>query len=171
MSQQPPKPFVSLIDEWARALHAENKSPKTIRCYTDAARKFHLWCADLDQPPAVPGDITPTDVRDWIAHRLDTTSPGNANNNYRCMQQWFNWLLNEDEIDTHPMARLKSPHVPDQPPPIVPDDLMRAVLDTCSGRDLISRRDTAIIRLIFDTGARLSEVGNLKVDDLDLNLT
>jgi len=44
---------------------------------------------------------------------------------------------------------------------------MRAVLDTCKGNDMISRRDTAIIRLLIDTGGRLGEVGGLMVDDVD----
>jgi integrase/recombinase XerC len=31
-------------------------------------------------------------------------------------------------------------------------------------------RDTAIIRVLFGTGARLSEVANLTLDDVDLDL-
>jgi hypothetical protein len=36
--QPAPEPFQSMIKEWARSLRAENKSERTIRCYTDAAR-------------------------------------------------------------------------------------------------------------------------------------
>jgi len=39
----------------------------------------------------------------------------------------------------------------------------------CRGRDLISHRDTAIIRLIWDTGARLSEIAALNVGEADLD--
>ena len=86
------------------------------------------------------------------------------------MQQWFNWLLNEDEIDAHPMARMKPPTIPEKEVPLVPLDLIRKILADCDGRDLISRRDTAIIRLISDTACRLSEIDNLTMDDFDLDL-
>ncbi|HEY4458295.1 MAG TPA: tyrosine-type recombinase/integrase, partial [Pseudonocardiaceae bacterium] len=48
--------------------------------------------------------------------------------------------------------------------------LIRKILTGCDGRDLISRRDTAIIRLLWDTGCRLSEIANLDVDDIDLDV-
>lgn len=59
---------------------------------------------------------------------------------------------------------------PEKPVPIVPDDLTRRVLDGCKGRSLVSRRDVAIVRLLFDTGCRLSEIASLTLDDVDLTL-
>lgn len=182
----PPEPFASLIAEWSRSLKSENKSDNTIKAYTGSARKFHVWCTDPTAPPnednpaawlaavppapAEPNDITVTHCRSWIGYRVDATSPGNAHADYRGLHAYHSWLLAEGEIDTHPMDRMKPPHVPDQPPPVVAVDLMKRVLATCDGRDLISRRDEAIIRLFFDTGARLSEIGNLVVDDVDLTV-
>jgi site-specific recombinase XerC len=186
MPPSAPSPWQQLIDEWSRSLDAEHKSDRTIRGYTDSARWFHTWLANpvappdtkdpagwlagVPAPPTEPADISAKHIRAWITYRLDTTSPGNANNNYRALQAWFNWLLDEDEIEAHPMARMKPPKVPEQPVPIVPDDLMHKVLTQCAGKDLLARRDEAIIRLLWDTGARLSEVAGLNLDDLDLTV-
>lgn len=57
-----------------------------------------------------------------------------------------------------------------EPVPVISDSDVKAMLDACAGRDLRSRRDSAIIRLFFDTGARLSEIAQLGVDDVDLDL-
>ena len=35
----------------------------------------------------------------------------------------------------------------------------------CAGRDFLSRRDLAILRVFFDTGARLTEIASLAVED------
>jgi site-specific recombinase XerD len=43
------------------------------------------------------------------------------------------------------------------------------VLGTCRGREFAQLRDEAIIRLYWNTGARLSEVGNLLLADVDMN--
>jgi len=184
--QPPPEPFAALIAEWDRSLKSENKSPNTIKAYTGSARKFHVWCPEptappgeedpeawldeLPDPPEEPADVTVSHCRAWIGYRIATTSPGNGHADYRGLHSWFAWLLTEGEIDAHPMDRMNPPNVPDQPAPVVAVDVMKRVIATCDGRDLISRRDEALIRLYFDTGARLSEIGCMSVDDLDLNV-
>lgn len=159
-----------LVRDWLRDLRSEHKSEKTLDIYGNSTRQFIDWLDTTEQPPQEVGDIERGHVADWMIHLLDKHSAGNANTRYRSLRQWFKWLLAEGEIDVHPMEHMKPPTVPESPPPIVPDDLMRKVLDGCKGRDVVSRRDTAIIRLLWDTGARLSEVANLKLDDVDLEL-
>ncbi|MET7424784.1 tyrosine-type recombinase/integrase [Dactylosporangium sp. NPDC005555] len=49
------------------------------------------------------------------------------------------------------------------------DDDTKKILDACKGESFVNLRDEALIRLYCNTGARLSEVGNLLLTDLDLN--
>ncbi|PXY20299.1 tyrosine-type recombinase/integrase [Prauserella endophytica] len=189
-----PEPWEPLIAEWRRSLRAEGKSENTIKCYGDVARKFHWWSvnpiappevdnpdewiADLPTAPEPPAEVDELKrlARAWIAYRVATTSKGNANNNYRALHAWFGWLVAEDELDSHPMASMKPPEIPEALVPITPDDIMRDVLATCNGKDFASRRDEAIIRLLWDTGCRLAEVAALDLGDderpgdLDLNV-
>ena len=50
------------------------------------------------------------------------------------------------------------------------DEDTKSLLDTCTGGDFVQVRDAAVIRLLCNTGARLSEVANLPLDDVDLAL-
>ena len=68
------------------------------------------------------------------------------------------------------MRRLRQPRTPQKLVPVISDDDTRKILDTCKGKDLIQVRDEAIIRMLYNTGARLSEVANLRLDDVDLAL-
>lgn len=137
------------------SIEAENKSPRTIRCYCDAVRFLHLWLADPVAPPEAEGpdawlatvpsepeDYEPNHVERWIAYRLATTSPGNANN-YRALSACFTWLMTEEEIEHYPMARMNPPHIPGKPIPITPLEFIKQVLRDCEGRDFHSRRDEA----------------------------
>src|SRR5690606_15108335 len=45
---------------------------------------------------------------------------------------------------------------------------IRAILKTCSGADFESRRDTAIIRILADNGARVGGMASMRVADVDL---
>jgi len=68
------------------------------------------------------------------------------------------------------MVKMKPPYVREKPVPIVADDVTRRVLDGCTGRGLVSRRDAATVRLLLDTGCRLSEIAELTLEDVDLTL-
>ena len=66
------------------------------------------------------------------------------------------------------MARMSSPR-PGGPAGGAVGRRLRALLKACEGSELRRRRDTAIVRLFIDTGARLSEMAGLKLDDVDLD--
>ena len=59
----------------------------------------------------------------------------------------------------------EAPRFPEAPPDVLREDPLKALVATCEkGRDFESRRDAALIRVFVDTGARLSEVANLRLD-------
>src|SRR5690242_3963321 len=55
-----------------------------------------------------------------------------------------------------------------RPEPVLSSGNLRTLLDTCKGKDFVSRRDAAIIYLFLDCGLRLAELAGLTVDDVDL---
>ena len=64
---------------------------------------------------------------------------------------------------------MRPPKLDERPVPVIPDNTIRHLLSACSGRSFEDRRDTAILFVLIDTGARLSEVADLRLDeDLDL---
>jgi integrase len=69
------------------------------------------------------------------------------------------------------MAKMRPPIIPEQPVPVLPDDQVRRLLDSCTGRDFRSRRDVAIIRLFLDTGMRLEGMGGLRYSTEDADLS
>jgi site-specific recombinase XerC len=165
----PPATWGLLARQWERALRSENKSHNTIHAYVQSVRLLGEW-AHRQVPVVQPTEVKPAHIREFVAELIDRTSPGNAHTNYRGLRTFFRWLVEEDEIDRTPMDRTKAPFVPEKPVPIVTDDSVKTLFVTCSGRDFVSRRDAAIIRVLFDTGARLSEVANLDMDHVDLDV-
>lgn len=168
-STEYPRTWKLLVGEWRRSLKAQNKADSTIRIYTTAVRGLARWM--LEQGYDIPlGDVRRRHIEGFIIDVIENTSEGNAHTQYRSLRTFFGWLVEEEEIGTSPMAKTKAPYVPEKQIPIVPDDLTKRVLEGCKGRDLVSRRDAALIRLLLDTGCRLSEVASLTLDDLDLDM-
>jgi integrase len=77
------------------------------------------------------------------------------------------WLQDEEEIDRSPMERMRPPIVPEKPVPVLTETQLRGLLASVKGNTFVDRRDNAIMRLLIDTGGRLSEIAGLAVDDLD----
>jgi site-specific recombinase XerC len=53
---------------------------------------------------------------------------------------------------------------------VVELDHLRRLLKTCDGTDFESRRDCTMFSILLDTGARLSELAGMKLDDIDMRL-
>lgn len=156
-----------LIASWKRSLAAANKSERTQKIYTDAARRFAEFLAANGMPAQV-ANIRREHVEAHVVDLLETRKPSTASVRYRALQQFFKWLTEEGEITASPMARMKPPIVPEEPVPVLSDEELRRLLDACAGTDFDERRDSAIVRLLLDSGMRRGELSNLKVSDIDL---
>jgi site-specific recombinase XerC len=90
-------------------------------------------------------------------------------NKHKGLQQFFRWLmLDEQEISRSPMERVRQPKTPGKLIPVIRDDDTKKLLQACQGKAFVHLRDEAIIRLYYNTGARLSDVGNRMIQDVDL---
>ena len=63
---------------------------------------------------------------------------------------------------------IKPPKVPEPRTEMLTREQTKALLAECAGKDFTSRRDTAIILLLADTGMRRMELAGLTTEDLDL---
>jgi site-specific recombinase XerD len=156
------------LASWQRAMRAMNRAPKTIAGYTEAVEGLRGWLKD--NGGALPlASISADHVRGYIGQLVATRKPATASNRHRALQQFFKWLTEEGEIAVDPMARLKAPTVPEQPVPLVPESVLKAMLRDTTWKTFEARRDHAIIRLLLDTGMRRAELVGLAVDDIDLD--
>ena len=176
----------SYLEEWDRASRAANKPETTRYNYQLAVAQLAAFLAgeDLARFLAAAGvdpgtqdnsDAAedPTDVRrghvEWfLAWMIETRSASTALNKYKALQQFFRYLEDEEEISKHPMRRIPQPRTPKKLIPLLGTEELAAVLASCAGKWFVDRRDTAITRLLLDTGGRLSEITLVDFDDVDL---
>ena len=156
-----------LIDSWRTSPEARNRAANTIDSYLLAVRRFGEWLDGTGRSRDVAG-ITRRDVDGFIAHELATWKPTTALARFKSLQQFFAWLVVEDEIGVNPMADMTAPFVPDASVPVVSDDLLGKLLGTCSAITFVDLRDLAILRLFIATPCRRAEIAHLSVGDVDV---
>ena len=153
----------AIIRDFALALAAEGKKPKTIKIYTDAAS----WL-QRSQGLEDWSEVRKSHVRQHIALILEDRTASYANNQYRALQQFFKFLEAEEDIK-NPMTGMKPPSIPEKLVPVITDGEYARLVQTCSGKRLIDLRDKAIFEFFRSTGARRAEVAGLRVVDIDLD--
>lgn len=169
--------WTAFLTDWDRSLRSGNYPATTRYNYLLAAAQLGRYLtAHTSQPDGSKAADTPTavnrrHVEEFQAWMLQTRSASTALNKHKALQQFFNWLtLDEEEIDQSPMLRVRQPKTPVKLIPIIRDEDTKKLLDNCKGKDFVQVRDEAIIRTLANTGARLSEVANLQLSDVDLSL-
>jgi integrase len=160
--------LAALNASFRRTLRAQNKSDRTVEAYTDAVRLLADFCAATGHPLTVTA-LKREHVELFITDQLARWKPATANNRYRGLQSFFSWAVAEGELEVSPMAGMRPPQIPETPVPVVTEEELRQLLKACDGRDFAARRDTAIIRLLIDTGLRRGECAGMMLDDLDLD--
>jgi site-specific recombinase XerD len=156
----------SLLHSFERHLRAQNRSERTVGNYLESARRVEVF---LEGRGKRLEEATQADLEDFLGDLLRRRSANTAATRYKVMRVLYRWLEEEEELP-NPMARMKPPIIPEQPIPIVPADGLRRLLAACAGKGFEARRDTAIIMLLLDTGARRAELADLQLAHVDLNL-
>jgi site-specific recombinase XerD len=154
-----------LVRSFERSLRAERKSERTIKTYFEALEQLSALVHERGRGLA---DATTADIQDYIIDVIERRRPSTANNRFRSLHRFYAWLEDEEEIP-NPMRRLKPPPVPEDPVPVLDDEALRRLFETCEGRGFEERRDAAILYLFLDAGPRLEELSDIRVGDIDFH--
>lgn len=159
-------------DDYQLALHASGRSANTRAVYGLALRYMDDYLAANGMPSTLLG-IRREHIEAWLGSVRDAgRSPATVSVYYRSVKSFWRWAVDEGLVDQSPMGRMAPPIVPEQPVPVLNDDQLRALLRACAprnGADFEGYRDTALVRLFMDTGARRGEVAGLTVDDVTID--
>jgi len=117
--------------------------------------------------------ITKAVLQEYILILNDDYKVPTVKRKVASLKGFFNWLVDEEIIDTTPFLQI---HLHIKEPKRLPEVLtfreMNRVLkaaynDTASTSDLLYYRDIAILEVLFETGLRVHELCNLKYADCD----
>jgi site-specific recombinase XerD len=151
------------------SLRARNRSPKTIKSYLSAVDLLEAFLEDQGMPTAIDR-ISREHVEAFIADQLQRWKPTTARVRYGDLLQFFKWAVDEEEIAQSPMAKMSPPAVPQVPVDVISDAALKKLFKATEGTTFERRRDTALLRVLFDCGVRLAEVTNLGVHEVDFDV-
>lgn len=154
------------LDSWTIDLRASAKRPRTIEVYHLAVLQLSDYLKNRGHSLDVE-EITRGDIRSFIGHVLDTRSAATAKQRHGSLSVFFGWLLGEAEIESNPMLGLSPPRVVEKPIPVLSQRHFDLLVGDCD-TSFVGKRDEAIIRGLWDSGMRVSEL--IGLGEVDVNL-
>ncbi|GGS88188.1 tyrosine-type recombinase/integrase [Nonomuraea spiralis] len=161
-------PLGDLIASWELALRSANRSQNTITMYLRVARRFVAYLTKHNEP-ADAECVGRDQVRAFLVHEQNRAGVPTALAAHSYLGVFFSWLIEEKERTTvSPVLAKDRPHMVRKVREYVSLEQFGALLEVCRGGDFASRRDAAIVRVLFDNGMRVSGLTGLRLYDVDL---
>lgn len=158
------------LRDWTYSIQAQHR-PQTVTVYRRGLGQFRAHLTREHPGVHGPQDVTRRHVESWLAS-LAVEGRGPATRRVRLMtlKAFYRWLMGEPGITLagDPTVGVRAPDVPLPPVPVIDDDVLRAVLMTCSQPTFVGLRDAAILRVLISCGLRRAELCSLDVEDVDL---
>ena len=147
-----------------------NASPETIRNYRSDLQQFTRFLRSTRKgSSSIPVDsITSDEIRAHL-HSLDRQGEKAVSlaRKLASLRSFFRFLLREALVKTNPTETLRSPRLPKRLPRVLTKDDAAALMAFPTGPSPLSLRDRALLETMYSTGARVSEVVGINLNDLD----
>lgn len=113
------------------------------------------YVADLAEPP-----------RSSAGHSVSPLAPASITRRLSTVRGMHRFLFEEGLLTEHAGSGLRTPKRAQRLPKALPVESVEALLGAVGGDDPVDLRDRALLELLYASGARVSEVTALDVDDL-----
>lgn len=147
-----------------------NASPETIRNYRSDLHQLTKFLQRTKQE-AVPvhiNTVTGNAIRAYL-HSLDQQGEKASSlaRKLACLRSFFWFLVREGHLHKNPTENLRTPKLPKPLPRVLTKDDAAALMEFPTGKSPLSLRDRALLETMYSTGARVSEVVGINLDDLN----
>jgi len=158
-------------EKFLNYLQSEKRySPLTIIAYKKDLEQFFLYVSEQYNISDI-NLINHNLIRSWIVNLVDKElSTRSVNRKISSLKSYYKFLLRESEVSTNPMLKIISPKTAKKLPVFVDQAGMDDLLDKVEFDEGVKgERDKLLIKVLYATGIRLSELINIKISDVNLH--
>jgi integrase/recombinase XerC len=148
-----------------RALQGQNYSPKTLRAYGDDLQQFLAWVEKNRVDWDIPTRFSRGDIEGFMQYLAAQRMTGVTRvRKLAAIRKFLTFLEENSILAANPAHTVKGARREEKEPSILYKEQYKALLYEASD----NIRDYAIIQTFLQTGIRLSELANLRVDEVDV---
>jgi site-specific recombinase XerD len=172
-----------LINYYELCNRAEGKSLKTITWYSSNLNRFHRYLKARHLPDLV-GKLDIKLLREYLIYLLkqpkyanhpytpvenDLLSATSVHGHVRTLRAFFSWLVREEIIDSNIGKDLKPPKIVKKVVSTLSDKEITNILKHLNSNNPCQARNQTIFMILLDSGLRIGELVDLKLEDVHLD--
>jgi integrase/recombinase XerC len=144
-------------------------SQHTIRSYQDDLDQFISFC-DFNENNFKPVNVDHKKIRSWVVELVNNKiSIRSVKRKISTLKSFYKYLLREGIVGYNPVDKVLTPKADNKLPAFINKKHMDILLDDVDfGNDYKGIRNKLIIEMFYNTGMRVSELINLKINDLNI---
>jgi integrase/recombinase XerD len=149
---------------WLECVSLKTNSPRTVQNYESTTRPFLQFLQERSR--TCLDSVQPHDIRAYLLRLKQTQrAPHTVQKHYTILHAFWNWCLREGLTQNDPFVKVEKPKAPLKLKPALTPGEIEAILAACEGKHWLRLRDKALILLLLDTGLRIHEAHQLRVED------
>ena len=143
-------------------------SSNSIKAYKIDIKKFLLWLSFSNKPSFK--NICESDLNEYIAYMFkNKLRSSSVNRNISSIKAFYLFLIKRKIIMISPAAEIITPKQERYLPTSMSELEVEKLLNSPKSSIRIEIRDKAMIEMLYATGMRISELVNLKLNNVDIN--
>jgi site-specific recombinase XerD len=177
------KTLAELVDYYEMCNRSEGKSPNTVEWYSANLRQFRSYLQSRRLSEIIDRIDIKT-LREYILYlqkrkryegsvftptQSGTLASASVHGHVRTLRAFYSWLVREEILRKNIGKELKPPKILKKIIITLSDDEIRSIMTAFSPGKQTDQRNQTIFMLLFDTGIRIGELINLKMEDFRIN--
>ena len=158
------------LDEFKLDCQLRRLSDRTIKGYYNNTLNF-LTYAEKHHEITEVDEIRTVHIKHYIQYLLNKKLAATyINGILKCLRAFFRFAIQEEYICTNPALKVKTQKEPKVLIKAFNDDEVRSLLSAFDYSTFLSARNKMVLAIAFDTGARNTEICDIKRDDIRDNV-
>ncbi|MBL1408758.1 site-specific tyrosine recombinase XerD [Sphingobacterium faecale] len=145
-----------------------NLSQNSISAYLNDVQKLKIYCEDLNLEIK---DLSPRHIQDFLVwmstFSISTFTQARLISG---LKAYFNYLQLEHELDPNPIELIETPRLERKMPDVLHIEEIDALINAIDLSSPEGARNKAILEVLYGCGLRVSELINLKISNLFLDI-
>lgn len=139
----------------------------TVEAYMRDVERLATFCSSLDHPIG-PTRVTAQIVENFMAHLFDRgLEPRSQARVLSSLRGLFGYMMLTDQIEESPIDEIESPKIGRHLPDVLTVGEVDAVIESIDPTTMLGVRNRAIIEMLYSCGLRVSELVELRFEDID----
>ena len=154
-----------LIDQYCNNISfKKGLSKNTTLAYKSDLKLFHIW---LDGCKKKFSNIDRIEINNYLAYRLDNgTSLSTIQRIITCIKSFYSFLFENNIIENNPAQLIENPKKRRNLPTIISENEVMKLLESPDVKTNKGLRDKCILELLYSSGLRISELLNIKINEI-----